>query len=758
MLDHAPAEPRRLMLDLEDRGTQTDATSKPGSPATPKRPMQSARNVVRQAPVPRPHPQPQPQQPSVPVAVKREPKPVPQPRPPPSVHVATAAGEEVVENLPAARTGLPQARPTLPMKRQQQNLLREIYVPTTLLKRRGHAAENSTSAAPLPPADSSTDGGATDGSAAEGPKATAEVPSSVGTAAPAATAPAATAPAATAPAATAAKPRPASAQANRAATPPQLGIIASGSHAATSVGKPPTGVLKAPVSSHATPHATTGAKTAAAPAAVAGAAAAGLSMLGNGKPDVGGMMAKSVKPHAAAPAGQPATKTVSVPQTAPAPTPKAMLPERVAMLPERVAMLPERVAMPTGEAQDADVADFIPQSAEARPVTAMTDEPEALSTPGLQTPQEALPPADDVTLPLDRPASSSEPAQPEPEQAEGCNTGPGEEVRPESAASSVSTAEPLDDSLQVLDDLTWPGETLSDQVVQIHRAAIGRVHRNTAHLRPPSPLQTQISSVRGSAPGGRADRAPAQPGSNTAGSAQRAQHGRTGKVPPLNMTVMRALKQQVSGLVPLDSRGSSKAARTVLQQTAPASQRALSSRLPVGAVSPKAESMVQLTPLANTPLHSRSLPDISPIHASRGSALQPASQPQAQPQPQPQTAALLQSMLPGIVSAATPRQILPLDATVQLIGDIYDSKSVADLAALRQQLPCRPMQEFAQHYLQTRFGTGAGGSWQGAWKQLETAVKMHGADDRVVAFAATCGMLPGGGEAQRGAASSAQVR
>ena len=694
--------------------------------------MQSARNVVRQAPVPRPHPQPQPQQPSVPVAVKREPKPVPQPRPPPSVHVATAAGEEVVENLPAARTGLPQARPTLPMKRQQQNLLREIYVPTTLLKRRGHAAENSTSAAPLPPADSSTDGGAADGSAAEGPKATAEAPSSAGTAAPAATAPAATA----------AKPRPASAQANRAATPPQLGIIASGSHAATSVGKPPTGVLKAPVSSHPAPHATTGAKTAATPAAVAGAAAAGLSMLGIGKHDLGGQMAKSVKPHAAAPAGQPATKTVSVPQSAPVPTLKAML--------------PERVAMPTGEAQDADVAESSAQSAEVRPVTAMTDEPEALSTPGLQTPQEALPSADDAALPLDRPASSAEPAQPEPEQAEGCNTDPEEEVRPESAASSVSTAEPLDDSLQVLNDLTWPGETLSDQVVQIHRAAIGRVHRNTAHLRPPSPLQTQISSVRGSAPGGKADRAPAQPVSNTAGSAQRAQHSRTGKVPPLNMTVMRALKQQVSGLVPLDSRGSSKAARTVLQQTAPASQRALSSRLPVGAVSPKAESVVQLTPLASTPLHSRSLPDISPTHPSRGSALQPASQPQAQPQPQ--TATLLQSMLPGIVSAATPRQILPLDATVQLIGDIYDSKSVADLAALRQQLPCRPMQEFAQHYLQTRFGTGAGGSWQGAWKQLETAVKMHGADERVAAFAATCSMLPGGGEAQRAAASSVQVR
>ncbi len=81
---------------------------------------------------------------------------------------------------------------------------------------------------------------------------------------------------------------------------------------------------------------------------------------------------------------------------------------------------------------------------------------------------------------------------------------------------------------------------------------------------------------------------------------------------------------------------------------------------------------------------------------------------------------------------------------------------MADLAALRQQVPCKPMQEFVQHYLQTRFGAGAGGSWQGAWHQLETAVKMHGVDDRVAAFGVTCGLGQAPGGAQ-GGATSAQV-
>ena len=725
-LKHAGAETRRLVLDLEDKGTQTDPLSKPGSPAlqTPRRPMPTARNTVRQAPVPRP------QQP----IVKREPRPVPQPRPPPNVHVATAAGDEVVEGLPPARTGLPQARPTLPPKRQPQNLMREIHVPTSLLKRRGPAAAEDVSVVSPDAIPDAAGGAATlpNGNSAE-TVAEALVPATV----PAGKAVTAT----TAAAAAHVKPTPASAQ---AATPPQLGIMAAGSHAAPAAGKPSMGNIRVPVSSHVASQPTASAKAGAAAPAVAGGGTAGLSMLGHSKHEPAGMVARSVKPQAAAASGQSATKReASTIDTQALPLACVVKPG-----------LPERVAMPTGETQDMDIAESGAQGSELRPVTALTVEPEAASTPGtsrLQTPQEAAAAsAADFSQPQDHPSSSAESAQPEAQ-----STDPGEQTRPVSTSSSSQasvsrpgTAEGLDPAQQVLDDSSWHNESASDQVLQIQRAAVGRVHRHRAHPRPQSPIQTQISSVRGSAPGEKAQQAPAPA---VSGPAQRAHHGRSKKVPPLNMAVMQALKQQVSGLVPLDSRGSFKTARTVLQQTAPASQRALSGRLPTGTVLSKAEFMSQLTPLTAKAQHRGSLPDVTPLSTTRASALPPTSY------SPPQTAALLQSMLPGIVSAATPRQILPLDATLQLIGDIYDSKSVADLAALRQQVPCKPMQEFVQHYLQTRFGAGAGGSWQGAWHQLETAVKMHGADERVVAFGVTCGFVQAPGGAQGGAATSAQV-
>ena len=717
---NAGAETRRLMLDLEDKGTQTDPLSKPGSPAfqTPRRPMPTARNTVRQAPVPRP------QQP----IVKREPRPVPQPRPPPNVHVATAAGDEVVEGLPPARTGLPQARPTLRPKRQPQNLLREIHVPTSLLKRRGPAAEEDVCVV----APDAADGAAIlpDGNNAE-IVAEALVPATV----PAGKGVNAT----TASAAAQVKPTPSSVQ---AATPPQLGIMAGGSHAAPAAGKPSMGNIRAPVSSHVASQPTASAKTGAAPPAVAGGGTAGLSMLGHSKHEPAGMVAKSVKPQAAAASGQSANKR------------EASMTEALPLASIIKPGLPERVAMPTGETQDMDIAEVSAQGGELRPVTALTDEPEAASTPGtsrLQTPQEAAAAsAADFSQPQERPSSSAESAQPE-----APSTDPGEQTRPASTSSSSQasvsrpgTAEGLDPTQQVPDDPSWPNESASDQVLQIQRAAVGRVHRHRAHPRPQSPIQTQISGLRGSAPGETAQQAPAPA---VSGPAQRAQHGRSRKVPPLNMAVMQALKQQVSGLVPLDSRGSFKTARTVLQQTAPASQRALSSRLLTGTVLSKGEPMTQLMPLIAKAQHRGSLPDVTPLGMSKASALGPTSY------SPPQTAALLQAMLPGIVSAATPRQILPLDATLQLIGDIYDSKSVADLAALRQQVPCKPMQEFVQHYLQTRFGAGAGGSWQGAWHQLETAVKMHGVDDRVAAFGVTCGLGQAPGGAQGGAATSAQV-
>lgn len=715
----AGAETGRLMLDLEDKGTQTDPLSKPGSPAlqTLRRPMPPARNTVRPVPVPRP------QQP----IVKREPKPVeprpaPQPRPPPNVHVATAAGDEVVEGLPPARTGLPQARPTLRPKRQPQNLMREIHVPTSLLKRRGHAAAEDVSVVSPDAVPDAASGAATstDGNVAETAVAEALAPATV---------PAGKVVNATIAAAAAqVKPTPVAAQ---TATPPQLGIMAAGSHAAPAAGKPPTGHIRAPVSSH----------VASQPAA---SAAAGGGTAGLCKHEPVGMVAKSIKPQAAAASGQSANKReASMTETQALPLAATVKPG-----------LPERVAMPTGETQDTDIAESIAQVSELRPVTALTDEPEAASTPGssrLQTPQEAAAAsAADFSQPQDRPSSSAESAQPE-----APSTDPGEQTRPISTSSSSQasvsrpgTAEGLDSAEQFPEDSSWQIESASDQVLQIQRAAVGRVHRHRAYPRPQSPIQTQISGVHGGAPGETAQQAPAP---TVSGPAQRAQHGRSKKVPPLNMAVMKALKQQVSGLVPLDSRGSFKTARTVLQQTAPASQRALSSRLPTETVLSKAESMTQLAPLTAKAQHRGSLPDVTPLSTTKASAFAPISH------SPPQTAALLQSMLPGIVSAATPRQILPLDATLQLVGDIYDSKSVADLAALRQQVPCKPMQEFVQHYLQTRFGAGAGGSWQGAWHQLETAVKMHGADDRVAAFRVTCGLVQASGGVESGAATSAQV-
>ncbi|DBA70472.1 TPA: hypothetical protein ACH3X2_011877 [Trebouxia sp. C0005] len=589
----AGAETGRLMLDLEDKGTQTDPLSKPGSPAlqTLRRPMPPARNTVRPVPVPRP------QQP----IVKREPKPVeprpaPQPRPPPNVHVATAAGDEVVEGLPPARTGLPQARPTLRPKRQPQNLMREIHVPTSLLKRRGHAAAEDVSVVSPDAVPDAASGAATstDGNVAETAVAEALAPATV---------PAGKVVNATIAAAAAqVKPTPVAAQ---TATPPQLGIMAAGSHAAPAAGKPPTGHIRAPVSSH----------VASQPAA---SAAAGGGTAGLCKHEPVGMVAKSIKPQAAAASGQSANKReASMTETQALPLAATVKPG-----------LPERVAMPTGETQDTDIAESIAQVSELRPVTALTDEPEAASTPGssrLQTPQEAAAAsAADFSQPQDRPSSSAESAQPE-----APSTDPGEQTRPISTSSSSQasvsrpgTAEGLDSAEQFPEDSSWQIESASDQVLQIQRAAVGRVHRHRAYPRPQSPIQTQISGVHGGAPGETAQQAPAP---TVSGPAQRAQHGRSKKVPPLNMAVMKALKQQVSGLVPLDSRGSFKTARTVLQQTAPASQRALSSRLPTETVLSKAESMTQLAPLTAKAQHRGSLPDVTPLSTTKASAFAPIS-------------------------------------------------------------------------------------------------------------------------------------
>ena len=719
------------MLDLQDKTTQTDPMSKPGSPASPRRPLPSARNIVRQPPVPRP------QQP----IVKREPRPVAPPRAPPNVHVATAAGDETLESLPAAQVSLTASRPKLPPKRQQQNYMREIHVPTTLLRRRGPASDASSPSAPT------ADGGplaaveasgveTADGlaSAAEIATSAVVVPGAVMTAlVPAASGAATAGPAAQAAAtATHGKAGPGSVQTSDIATP-QLGIMTAGNHGAPPSGKGTAGTVRIHGSPHVASSSTIGAKSGPLPAG----ATAGLSMLGHSSQEPIGMTAKSLKQQGNLPkAKADAAKAPSLPGAVSAATIEAKV--------------PDRVVMPTPETQEAASSS---DPVEARPMSAMTDEPlDAASTPGssrLQTPQQATASTADISAP----AVLADSPVPEPSRTEAVMTDPAVQDRPVSAGeaseSRPGTAEPLDEQEPVLQDSSWRSDAAYDQVLQVHRAAAGRIHRNRAHARPQSPLQTQISSIHGSALAGSDS-----PPSVTAGITQRAQQGsskvqmgKTGKVPSLNMSVMRALKQQVSGLVPLDSRGGSKAARTVLQQTAPASQRALSSRpLPTATVSAKAESLAQLTPLASSALHSsRALPEALPPNSGRGTL----------PQSSSQDALRSANVLPVIASAFTPRQILPLDATVQLIGDIYDSKGVADLAALRQQVPCRPMQEFVQQYVQQRFGTGLGGSWVGAWQQLEAAVKVHGGDVRVAAFGVTCGLLQSA--ALSGSPSSAQV-
>ena len=716
------------MLDLQDKTTQTDPMSKPGSPVSPRRPLPSARNIVRQPPVPRP------QQP----IVKREPRPVAPPRAPPNVHVATAAGDETLESLPAAQLSLTASRPKLPPKRQQQNYMREIHVPTTLLRRRGPASDASSPSAPT------ADGGPLAAVEASGVETADGLASAAGIATsamvvpgavmksvvPAAAGAATAGPVAQAAAtATHGKAGPGSVQTSGIATP-QLGIMTAGNHGAPPSGKGTAGTVIIHGSPHVASSSTIGAKSGAGPLATAG-----LSMLGQSSQEPVGMAAKSLKQQGNLPkAKADAAKAASLPGAVSTATIEAKV--------------PDRVVMPTPETQEAA---SISDPVEARPMSAMTDEPlDAASTPGssrLQTPQQATAYTADIS-----PLADS--TVPEPSQAEAVMIDPAVQDRPVSAASAgeasesrPGTAEPVDEP--VPQDSSWRSDAAYDQVLQVHRAAAGRIHRNRAHARPQSPLQTQISSIHGNALAGSDS-----PPSVTAGITQRTQQGgskvqmgKTGKVPSLNMSVMRALKQQVSGLVPLDSRGGSKTARTVLQQTAPASQRALSSKpLPSATASAKAESLAQLTPLASSPLHSsRALPEALPPNSGRGTL----------PQSSSQDALRSANVLPVIASAFTPRQILPLDATVQLIGDIYDSKGVADLAALRQQVPCRPMQEFVQQYVQQRFGTGLGGSWVGAWQQLEAAVKVHGGDVRVAAFGVTCGLLQSA--ALAGSPSSAQV-
>lgn len=692
------------MGEVQDKETQTDPTSKPGSPATLRRPMPTTRtavsNVVSKAPKPspRPAPSPRPQQP----IMQRGPRPVSQPKPPPAVHVATAASEKVAETLPPERGALPSARPVLPPKRQWQKSMAEIHVPTTLLKRRGAAAESSTSG----------------GVSADTPVANLQdAPSTLaGTELPAGNAVSHNG-AVTAVAA--ADSRRSSVSSNTAAAPrPASPLQLAATFAAKSAG-----VVRHQPNAHSMTPPSNDTKSGDPDRSSAAANPSGLSMLGHSNNQQGSGRNGVQKPQSRAAAAPDQARPAQ-----PRSEKQADLPGVICM-PAAATVLPEGGDLVITRQPDREVL-TIGEGGELRPLTALTDETLDTADSRLQTPAKRSRATGDVpaslpAAPVSTDASSLEATEKDSAVADASSND-------DASASRPSTADKLSLNEELKEEL-WEGPMDAAHVKidsgPVHHTPARRVHRNTARTRPQSPLPPQISGVHGSipsvSPGG---------GASAAGSVKTALHAqprRHAKVPSLNMAVMRALKQQVSGLVPLSGHATSSTARSVLQQTAAASQRALSQKQapPIG-MSPKHGACSQLTPLSSNALCSRNLPD-GPTYATlQAPSLQPNNRPH-----------LAQTMLQSQLMLLTPRQALSLDATVQLIGDMYDSKGVADLAALRQQAPCKPMQQFVQQYLQTRFGTGAGGSWLGAWHQLEAAVRQHGDDARVAAFATSCSKL-----------------
>ena len=669
-----------------------------------------------------------------------------QPKPTQAVHIATAAGENVAETLPPSRGALPSARPVLPPKRQWQKSMTEIYVPTTLLKRRGPAAQNSltmSSGSAGAPADSGGPVVATptaDTQAADTSITLSETADASATPAANAVGPGIAVAAGTA---AVAEPRRGSVQTSvqtntfAAARPasPQLAIMTVGSHAAPVAAKGP-GAGRAHPGAQTSSLPSSSAKCGASNHSNAAANAAGLSMLGHSHIQQGSRMAGQQETESQAAAVAAFDQFGKAPQLAEQADMPAPLPATADVLPDDSDLVPKR--QPDREVLT------IGEGGELRPMTGSTDmsldTASSLANSRLHTPAQPNRATGEVPVTLH---AALEVMQEDPTALNADADEPSMSL-PTSSAGETSVSRPSTaDIAEASEPPMTTAQTGVESASSLYHAPPGRLHRNTVRTTPQLPLQPQISGVHGSNP-----ILPSGSGGPAAGygrTAKRAQHaappGRQPKVPPLNMAVMRALKQQVSGLVPLSggsSHATSKAACTVLQQTAPGSQRALSNRqAPPAGFSSKKDAESHLTPLSSSALCSRNLPDGSPLASLRNPLVQSNNQALAAQK----AASLPQLMLPGLLTTSTPRQMLSLEATVQLIGDVYDSKGVADLAALRQQAPCRPLHEFVQHYLQRRFGTGSGGSWMGAWEQLEAAVSSHVDDARVAAFATSCGLL-----------------
>lgn len=735
------------MVDTENKAVQTDPR-----PASPARKPDLFRKVTRQAPVARPAAKaPAPTPPPAPVAPKKQeaPQPTPAPRPrldqpkyqpparvqaaeprepaaarvAPSIQLADPIGEDVAHSLPHAADGLPAAhRPTLAPKKQPRMFLDDIKIPTSLFKRRGAAAAARPASA-----------GAVDATAADD-VALPAVPDA----------------------------SPPSQDAIEQPVPPTSRRVlqkAAPNSSDVAAGRQNPGLpmpkLSAVQNSGTSKAGAAQTARAAGGAGPAGTAAkrpapqpgASASHLGSRSTGVVSPAALGLSGHGTGAKG--VTKPAQASQSLPA---SAASPEAVQGDADVATMF-----TPDGEqdlAQSGVAAQNAAQTVNGEGNAAHAVNVEGISSDGICGDQASA--ASEESAAVDQFAENSQGLSPdqqdlnEPEQ-------PGTAPQPEWDSQLESDDVPEGKNVAQADSQHFEEDVVLEAEPSvpygtprhhIQRTVQRRIRHHRAAPQQPSALQPQISAVYGEAP---------EPDSLSAAAvndiqhhrsvraaageaSKRAQHGSKGsqKVPSLNLEIMRHLRQQISGLVPLDSKGSPKMSQAASARTPFNSQRtAKTDSTAVAAASTMAST-------ARSSDASRLL-SIYPFRDMTRPKADDASSVSTEP-----------PMAPTWPSKVA----LSLDATVQLITDIYDSKSVADIAALRQQAQCKPMRAFVQQYLQRRFGTAPGAGWQQAWLQLQAAVLNHASDDRIASFGITSQLLASPADSQATTsltASSAQV-
>lgn len=738
---HAVAVPSRPMVDTENKGVQTDPR-----PVSPARKPDLFRKVTRQQPVARPAPKVQSPPPAPPAAPRNQDTPgatptprsrLDQPKYPvptrvqpaelrdqaaariaPSIQLADPVGEDVAQSLPHAADGLPAAhRPTLAPKKQPRMFLDDIKIPTSLFKRRGAAARPASAGAS---ADASADASTADGELPAVPDASEQPSTSLSESEHIAQAPN---------------------QRVLQKAGPEQGDAASGKQ---NPGLPMpklatvqnTGTSKAPgaqTARHATGAGSAGA-IAKRPAPHAAASASNLGVKAGG---LGVPAALGLSGHGTGPKAKAAQQAGSMPVSAFSP-----------------AALHEIAATESACSSGED-------AAQLGTMLQSGTEPDNGQDTGSNT----------VVLPLLSPVSTSGDSAAvdqsvadlrglSPDQPEGVDALENEQAESssqpglDSQLESDSLAEDEEVLMAVSEQFESDFLPEADPAVpygaarhHVQRTVQRRIQHHRAAPQQPSALQPQISAIHGTAPESDSVSAAAATDSQrqlraanatTGTKAQRTQHGsRNQKVPSLNLEIMRHLKQQISGLVPLDSRGSPKLSQTASARTPFPSQRTA-----------KTDTTAVASSIMASTARSSDQSRLLSVYPFRD-----LTQPQADDAASVSTEAPVGPRWPS-------KAALSLDATVQLITDIYDSKSVADIAALRQQAQCKPMRAFVQQYMQRRFGTALGAGWQQAWQQLQAAVLSHASDDRVASFGVTCYLLasPADSPAVAGlVASSAQV-